>query len=1015
MRFSILLFGLGLLLRYCAWRYPAFKARLAEKDFTAQLRTKDGTVGRSYTFAGGKVRSRRGVATNPEVTLTFKTAAIGARLLMPPIDPLEQINAQKDFLLGLDGPDELTSWFTQSVMMSQSAGWRFGTDLGNGTMRYTNMTNGGPVFIHVKDGKIVRLTPITFDDSDPAPWTIEARGKRFTPPRKTSLAPHGMNWKSMVYSPDRLLHPMKRVDFDPNGERNPQNRGISGYERISWDEAFDLVADEIKRNKREHGPGAIANSHGSHHTWGNIGYYLSANFRFVNAVGMTRVHHNPDSWEGWYWGASHHWGQSLRVGQCETYGGVADLLKEAEMVVFWSSNPEAVSGAYGALEGTIRRKWLKELDVEIVHIDPYFNDTAQFLGGKWIAPKPTTDPALAMAIAYVWITEELYDKDFVENRTTGFDKWKAYILGEDDGVAKTPEWGEQECGVPSKDIRALARQWGTKKTYLGAGGWGNGHGGACRNATGVQWARALVCLIAMQGIGRPGVNMGNLQWGTPVDTNFYFPGYAEGGMSGDLHHTAMSVELYQRMPQLPSMNTVEQSIPRLQLPEAILTGKAEGYIWDGKSIEAQFTKFSYPRPGYSPVKMLYKYGGSIFGTMSNTNRHVEMYRSDKLEFVVNQSIWFEGEAKFADVILPACTNFERHDISEWAALGGYAHHGQTQLNHRVVIFQHKAIEPLGESRSDFEIFNGICKRLGLSAYFSEGMTELDWVKRQFEASDLPSVVKWKDFIRRGYVVLPAEKEELRDPVSWRWFYEGRKKDVPEPMPLPSDYTDTYLEGLQTQSSKIEFECESLKRFDAEDPERPPIVKYSPAMEGPSDAVRFAKYPLRMVTPHPRFSFHTQGDGKDSFLNDIKDHRVLVDGHYYWIIRINAEDAAERKIGMHDLVKVHNERGAVVCAALVTQRLPRGVVHGYESCATYEPLGEPGKSVDRGGTLNLLTPEKSQLKKAHSMGSSTALVEIVPWDGKATHKAKASRPARKAKATTKGKATAKGKVAATAAE
>jgi trimethylamine-N-oxide reductase (cytochrome c) len=997
MRFSILLFGISLLLRYCAWRYPAFRARLAEKAFTAQIRTKDGKAGRSYSFAGGKVRSRRGIAPNPDVTLTFKTAAIGARLLTPPIDPLEQINAQKDFLLGLEGPDELTSWFTQTVMMTQSAGWKFGTDLGGGMMRYTNMTNGGPVFLYVKDGKIVRLTPIAFDETDPGPWTIEARGKRFTPPRKTSLAPHGMNWKSMVYSPDRLLHPMKRVDFDPNGERNPQNRGVSGYERISWDEAFDIVAGEIKRVKREHGPGAIANSHGSHHTWGNIGYYLSANFRFVNAVGMTRVHHNPDSWEGWYWGAAHHWGQSLRVGQCETYGGVADLLKEAEMVVFWSSNPDAMSGAYGALEGTVRRKWLKELDVEIVHIDPYFNDTAQFLGGKWIAPKPTTDPALAMAIAHVWITEELYDKAFVANRTTGFDKWKAYILGEDDGVAKTPEWGERETGVAAKDIRALARQWGSKKTYLGAGSWGNGHGGACRNATGVQWARALVCLIAMQGIGRPGVNMGCLQWGTPVDTNFYFPGYAEGGMSGDLHHTAMSVELYQRMPQLPSMNTVEQMIPRLQLPEAILNGKAEGYLWDGKSIEAQFTKFTYPRPGYSPVKMLYKYGGSIFATMSNTNRHIEMYRSDKLEFVVNQSIWHEGEAKFADVILPACTNFERYDISEWAALGGYAYHGQTQLNHRVLVFQHKAIEPLGESRSDFEIFNGICKRLGLSAYFSEGMTELDWVKRQFEASDLPSVVKWKDFIRRGYVVLPAEQEALRDPVSWNWFYEGRKKDVPEPMPLPSDYTETYLEGLQTQSSKIEFECESLRRFDADDPERPLIVKYTPAMEGPRDAARFAKYPLRMLTPHPRFSFHTQGDGKDSFLNDIEDHRVLVDGYYYWIIRINAEDAAARGIAKHDLVKVHNERGAVVCAALVTQRLPRGVVHGYESCATYDPLGEPGKSVDRGGTLNLLTPDKSQLKKAHAMGSSTALVEIEPWDGKAEHLAATTRSAKTSKA------------------
>ena len=981
MKFSLILFGMRLLFWFTALRYPAFRERLKEKDMTAQLRTLDGRAGRWFTFKGGRVSSGAGLHASPDVTLTFKTAEIAAQLLMPPINQLQQINAMKDFLLSLEGEDEDTLWFTQTVMLTQSVGWKYGIDQGKGVTRYTQMTNGGPVFIYEKDGKIIRITPITFDDSDPASWTIEAKGKKFTPPRKTSIAPHGQNWKSMVYSPDRLLYPLKRVDFDPNGERNPQNRGVSGYERISWDEALDIVAGEIKRMKTEHGPGAIALSHGSHHTWGNIGYYLSAAFRFINAVGITRVLHNPDSWEGWYWGAVHHWGQSLRVGQCETYGGVEDCLKESEMVVFWSANPEATSGSYGALEGTVRRKWLAEADIEVVHIDPYFNESAQLLGGKWIAPKPTTDAALALAIAQVWIEEGLYDKEFVETKTLGFDVWRAYVMGEEDGQPKTPEWQQGEPGVPAKTVRALARNWAAKKTYLGAGGWGNGHGGACRNASGMQWARSMVCLIAMQGIGRPGVNMGNLQWGTPVDVNFYFPGYAEGGMSGDLHHTAMSVELYQRMPQLPSVNTVEQAIPRMFLPEAIIEGKAVGYAWDGKSVEAQFNKISYPKPGYSKVHMLYKYGGSIIGTMPDSNRHVDMYRSAELEFVVNQSIWHEGESKFADIILPACTNMERPDISEWAALGGYAHHGQTQLNHRVIIFQHQVIEPMGESKSDFKIFTEICKRLGLSAYFTEGINELDWVKREFEASDLPKLVKWKDFIRKGYLVLPANPAELRDKVSWRWFYEGRKKDVPEPMPLPSDYSEEYLKGLQTQSGKIEFECQSLKRFDANDPDRPIILKYQTHEEGPGNPEWTARYPLQMLTPHPRFSFHTQGDGKDSYLNSIEEHRVEIDGYRYWIIRLNAEDAAARGIKHHDLVKVHNDRGAVLCAAKITGRLPRGIIHGFESCANYEPMGEPGQSVDKGGVLNLLTPPKSQLKQGHAMGASCAQVQVSPWDGK----------------------------------
>jgi len=359
-----------------------------------------------------------------------------------------------------------------------------------------------------------------------------------------------------------------------------------------------------------------------------------------------------------------------------------------------------------------------------------------------------------------------------------------------------------------------------------------------------------------------------------------------------------------------------------------------------------------------------------------------MYQSENLEFVVNQSIWFEGEAKFADVILPACTNFERVDISEWAGLGGYGHHGQQQLNHRVIIFQAPAIAPLGESRSDYWIFNEICKRLGLANYFSEGVNEIDWVKRLFEASDLPKVMAWRKFIRRGYYAVPAEKEKLRAPVSFRWFYENRKKDVPEAQPLPSDYTEEYLRGLQTQSGKLEFECNSLKRFN--DPERPPIVKYEPSWEGPHDAELYRRYPLQLLTPHSKYSFHTQGDGKDSFLLNIEDHRVKVEGYYYWIIRLNSEDARERGIKKHDLVKVYNDRGAVVCAALPTQRLPRGVCHGYESSAVYDPMGEPGKSVDRGGCLNLLTPHRTQTKSTHSLAGAHSLVEVEAWDGRVEH-------------------------------
>jgi len=978
-QFSIILFGIKTLMKFTAVRHPSFKNRLKEKNFTAQIKVKDNSQGRYFTFKDGKVSSKSGIHSSPDVAIVYRNAYLAAKLMRPNRDQLEQINAMKNFQIGMEGPDELTMWFMETLSLMLSAGKEYGTDLGNGVRRYTSNTNGGPVFVYVKDGKIIRITPIEFDESDAEPWTIEARGKKFTPPRKTTISPHTLAWKSMVYSPDRLLYPMKRVDFNPNGERNCQNRGISGYERINWDEATDIVANEIKRVKRDYGPGAILNGSGSHHTWGHLGYWLSARLRFFNSIGFTPVVHNPDSWEGWYWGAMHHWGYSMRLGGAETYGTVEDCLKNCEMVVFWSSDPESTSGVYGAFEGTVRRQWLKELGIKMVHIDPFYNHTAALLGGKWLAPRPATGNALALAIAYVWITEDLYDKDYVAKRTTGFEGWREYILGKQDGIPKTPEWQEKEAGIPAKDVRALAREWGSKKTYLAAGGI-TGFGSACRCATGNEWARSMVCLMAMQGLGKPGINMGGMQQGTPVDTSFFFPGYAEGGLSGDIEGTAMAVNMYQRMPQLATVNTVYQRVPRLRIPEAILEGRTSGYPTDSKTIEGQFLKFDYPAPGSAPVKMYYKYGGSHFGTMSETNRYVKAYRSENLEFVVNQSLWFEGEAKFADILLPACTSFERWDISEFANCGGYIQHSFNQCNHRVMVMQHKCIEPLGESKSDFQIFLEVAKKLGLSAPFSEGVTEFDWCKRLFDATDLPKVISWKKFLKKGYYVVPAPKEELRDPTSFRWFTEDRLKDTPELAPLPADYTEQLGKGLQTQSGKLEFVCSSLERFDPDDPERPTMTKYIPSWEGHHTTELYGKYPLQLISPHPRFSFHTMGDGKDSIVNDIKDHRVLIDGYYYWILRINSKDAQARGIKDNDLTKVFNDRGAVICAAQVTERVSPGTVHSYESSASYDPVGEPGYSADRGGCINQLTPSRMMIKQSHSMAANSCLVQIQKWEG-----------------------------------
>jgi trimethylamine-N-oxide reductase (cytochrome c) len=212
-KLPVILFGAAQLLKVAIRRNAAFRARVKEHNLVAQIMTRDEEIGRWYAFDNGKVTTGAGLHKKPDIKLMFKNAAVGVSLLTPPINWLDQINAQKDFVLTVEGPDALTNWFAQTLMMAQSAGLKYGTKMRDGTMRYCNMTNGGPVFVDVKNGKIVRMTPIDLTENDGASWTIEAKGQKLTPPRKTTLAPHGQNAKSIVYSPDRLLYPMKRVDF----------------------------------------------------------------------------------------------------------------------------------------------------------------------------------------------------------------------------------------------------------------------------------------------------------------------------------------------------------------------------------------------------------------------------------------------------------------------------------------------------------------------------------------------------------------------------------------------------------------------------------------------------------------------------------------------------------------------------------------------------------------------------------------------------------------------------------
>ena len=839
---------------------------------------------------------------------------------------------------------------------------------------YPNMTGGGPVSVYVEDGRVKRIRPLQIPDEDfPKPWSILASdGKRYSPPKAFRLSPPVHGERNRLYSEDRILYPLKRVDWDPNGERHPENRGKSGYERISWDEALDIVSSEIKRIQSTYGEAAITGMTSSHHNWGIVGYKMGPFHRFMHMIHFTPIYDNPDSWEGWHWGATHVYGFHWRLGMPEQFDLLTDCLQNTKMIVFWSNDPDSTRGTYSGQESHIWRVWLKEMGIITVSIDPLYTYTNAVMDSTWLPPRPGSDCAVAMAIAYVWITEDTYDHEYIERRTYGFEPFKQYILGNEseDDFPKTPEWAEKESGIPARKIIALARKWAQVPTSL-SGGCRGGQGSACREAFATEHSRMMILLPAMQGLGKPGVSIFSTTMGAPASYK-WFPGYAEP--EGQMGRSSVADN------QICFKNPTMQRLFRLTLPDAILTGKdwfrGEGFC--GNSLDQQFTINNYPIE--TRVHMFYRYGGSFMGTLSDTNKWVLMYQSPEWECIVNQDCWFSSETNFADIILPACTNFERNDLGEWATCGGYTTMAHIGNNWRVIVREKKAIEPLGESRADYTILADIAERLGRREEFTEGKTEDDWARKFFEASDLAKDgdITWEEFDEKGYYIVPCPDDSIR-PVtpSMRWFYEGRDADTPDPGNIPRK--SGHPEKLGTYTGLIEFEAQSIKVNTPDDKERPPVPHFIPSWEGYKSKT-WEKYPLQIIMPHPRFSFHTHYDKHESWLNDIPMHRVKINGYPYLPARIHPDDAAARGVKDGDIIELYNDRGSVLCAASVTYRVPKGVMHAYGCNSVYDPIepGVPG-STDRGGCVNILTATTHMSTNVPGMTPSSCCIEVRKWE------------------------------------
>ena len=985
LKLRAVLYGLGALLRVRAGADQSFRALLARRDAVFQIRLADGSEARWFAVSGGEVTCKAGVHSHADAALVFGTPQAALTMLSLRPDYLGRIEAAKNFQLSMEGDDAVVAWMLKVLSRAAGGEPEYGIDLGGGVRRYTNNTNGGPVHVDVKDGRILRVTPIEFTDEDAPSWSITARGRKFTPPRKTSLAPtrsrrvDGLLARSAAASAEaRRLRPARRPQSRERAA-SPATSPSAGTRRsTSWPASSCACAASTGRAR-------CSRPRLAPHV-GQPRLLPEPHRRFFNTVGSTRMMHNPDSWEGWAWGAEHHWGHSMRAAARRPTARWRTCLQECEMVVFWSSDPEATSGIYGGHGGhraaPLAAGPRHQLRPHRPIPQPHRRVARRQVAGAADRRRASRWPTPSPGCGYGGPVRQAV-RGAAHHRVRK--AWRGYILGADDGVAKTPEWQEAETGVP----RARCAPWrasGPQEDVPGLRRPREHFGGACRSATGIEWARAMVCLMAMRGLGKPGINMGNLQLGAPVDTRFYFPGYSRGRhLRRPRAAPCWRCTCTSACRSCRPMNPVGQTIPRLRIPEAMLDGRAEGYAFSPTHRAGPVPPLRYPDARVlAGASSTTSTAARFFGTMTRDQplRRVPTARTASNSSSTSRSGSRARRSSPTSSCPPA-----RITSAGTSASGpipaAISMHGLTQCNNRVIVMQHKCIEPLGESQArTSSIFAAIASAWGSAGALREGQRRTRVVQAAVRSQrPAAGACSWREFLKKGYYVVPPPAEGTPKPVAYRWFAEGRPKDTPDLQPLPGDYAGRFREGLQTQSGKIEFVSSSLKRFDPDDPERPPLRPVPAVLGGPGQPERAVAQaiPCRW-SRRIRASATTPGRRQGRIVNDMADHRVLVDGHYYWIVRINRRmpPRAASPTATCEAVQRPRRRDSAPPGSPSACRRASCTRTNRPPCTSRSE--SPASRADLGGCVNILTPSRPIAAKTHSMAPNSCLIEVEPWVG-----------------------------------
>lgn len=686
----------------------------------------------------------------------------------------------------------------------------------------------------------------------------------------------------------RVLAPHVRKGWlEGRGER-----GRDEYVPVSWAEAVELAAGELDRVRRTCGNEAI---YGGSYGWGSAGRFHHAQsqvHRFLNVIGgYTR------SVNSYSFGAStpllrHIVGSDDPISRPTAWPVLAEHTEH--FVCFGgipAKNSQVNSGGISkhAVAGHLRRA--RERGARFTLISPLRDDLAPELGARWLAPVPGTDTALMLALSHVLVECGWHAEGFLRTHCAGFDEFWKYLSGKVDGVTKSPQWAAEICGIDPATIVELAESMATRRTMVTLS-WSMQR---ARYGEQALWAGiALACVLGQ--VGLPGGGFGH--------------GY--GSMAGIGAHP-----LPYQLPTLPQgENPVREYIPVARVADMLLTPGQE-YEYDGE------------RRRYPDIRLVYWAGGNPFHHHQDLARLTEAFR--RPEAVIVHDPFWTATARHADIVFPATTTLERNDLG-------------CAREDRALIAMHQVVSPLGESRSDFEIFAALAEELGLGEEFTEGRDEWAWLEHLYEQwrQRFDPGLDFQQFWEAGRIELPGGPDD-------QVLYD-RFRAAPDTHPLP------------TPSGRIELFSQRIDSFGYADCPGHPTWLVPEELEVPPGT---GEFPLFLVANNPGTRLHSQLDhGATSAESKLHDREPL---------RIHPADAQGRGLSTGDIVRISSATGSALAAVVISDDVRPGVVQ-LATGAWFDPSA-PEVATCIHGNPNAVTRDIGTSRLAQGCTGQLTRVEV----------------------------------------